>query len=130
MGFTSDHQLRRLRPGLSQNVLVVPSLLRRPGLSKTCGSSGAGLGSAPIPGSAEPPASRRFWVSGRRPISLLWGTATQAVEPQLIVAKPLIVNYTFGTGTLTGMRRQSRPRMTERPWEQAITPVWRDPPCH
>jgi hypothetical protein len=44
-------------------------------------------------------ASRRLWVSGRRPISRLWRTATQPVEPQLIAAKALIVNYTFGAGT-------------------------------
>ena len=40
-----------------------------------------------------------FWVSGRRPITRPWRNLAQATGPQLVAAKVLIVNYTFGTGT-------------------------------
>src|ERR1035441_711134 len=57
-----------------------------------------------MPRRPEPQASRHLWVSGSRKIIRLWRTATQTAEPQLIAAKALIVNYTFGTGTLKSMQ--------------------------
>ena len=41
---------------------------------------------------------RGMWFPEGRLISRLWRTATQNLEPQLLVTKALIVNYTFGTG--------------------------------
>src|ERR1039457_995512 len=93
--------MRRLRSGQSKTSSSLSCLLSKKGFghSNARGSSCAGLGSARIPCRPEPQASRHLWVSGSRKIIRLWRTATQAVEPQLVTAKALIVNYTFGTGT-------------------------------
>src|ERR1039458_937880 len=100
-GFASNPQSGVLALGRAKTspVDVLPPFREGFGRSDARGSSAARLGSAPIPGIPEWQASRRLLVPGRHPITRLWTTPKRPPSHNSLPQKPLIVNYTFGTGT-------------------------------